>query len=54
MRGSMAIPLYQVPRVKGDRGADIARMMAGSSVMILFGAIRAGEPEYVFNEHAEG
>lgn len=43
----MAIPLYHVPRVKGERGADMMRMMAGSSVTILFGPIRTGEPEMV-------
>lgn len=33
----------------------MARNMAGSSVMILFGAIRAGEPGYdVFSGSVEG
>lgn len=36
---------YQIPRVNRDRGALICLRMTGSSVTIMSGLIRTGEPD---------
>src|SRR3954453_18705659 len=43
--GSSFMPSYQLPRLKLDRGALICLRSTGSSVTIMFGPTRAGEPE---------